>query len=89
MIVNLLRRSLSPIFEMSISSTKMRPLVGSTKRKNDKARVLLPEPVRPRTPIFSPGLISKLSSWRTLGKSGYSDDTHSSLHAVRIILLTA
>lgn len=67
---------------MSISSTKMRPLVGSTKRKNDSARVLFPEPVRPRTPIFSPGLISKLSSCRTLGRSGWRNCSQSSFETV-------
>ena len=70
--VNLLLKSVNPIFEMSTPSTKILPSVGSTKRKKDKANVDLPEPVRPRTPTFSPGLISKFSLCSTLGRSGYT-----------------
>lgn len=48
--VSLLRRSESPILEMSRLSMVMQPSVASTKRKNESARVLFPEPVRPRMP---------------------------------------
>lgn len=37
---------------MSIPSITIRPLVGSTNLKNDKASVLFPDPVRPRMPIY-------------------------------------
>jgi hypothetical protein len=49
-IVNLLRRSVKPILDISRPSIRIRPVVASTKRKKDNARVLLPEPVRPRIP---------------------------------------
>jgi hypothetical protein len=42
--VSLLRRSASPIREMSMSSISTEPSVASTKRKKDNASVLLPEP---------------------------------------------
>src|SRR5882757_2206446 len=51
MMVSLLRRSESPIVEISRPSTVTHPSVASTKRKNESARVLFPEPVRPRMPI--------------------------------------
>ena len=86
MIVRRLRRSAKPILLVSRLSISIRPSVGSTKRKNERARVLFPEPVRPRMPTyvvwtsdqwfsilrltFSPGLISKLRWWSTSGKSG-------------------
>ena len=73
MIVKRLLKSARPTLEISTSSTRIRPLVGSTKRKNDRARVLLPEPVLPKTPTFSPGRISKLRLCRTSGRSGYSE----------------
>lgn len=50
-IVSLLRRSVNPTVAISTPSTKILPLVASTKRKSDRARVLLPDPVRPRIPI--------------------------------------
>lgn len=43
-IVNLLLRSVNPIFVISIPSTMIRPSVGSTKRNKERARVLLPLP---------------------------------------------
>ena len=70
MMVSLLRRSVKPILEMSNPSMRIRPSVGSTKRKNESAKVLFPDPVRPRTPTFSPGWISKERWCNTLGKSG-------------------
>jgi hypothetical protein len=50
MIVNRLRKSVSPMLDISTPSTRIRPLVGSTKRNNDSASVLFPEPVLPRMP---------------------------------------
>lgn len=38
---------------MSMPSMTMRPEVGSMNRKNDRPRVLLPDPVRPQIPTFS------------------------------------
>ena len=52
----------------------MRPSVASTKRKKDRARVLFPLPVRPRTPTFSPGLTLNEMLCKTLGKSGFEID---------------
>jgi hypothetical protein len=52
MIVSLLRRSVKPILDISRPSIRIRPVVASTKRKKDNARVLLPEPVRPRMPTY-------------------------------------
>lgn len=70
MMVSLLRRSVSPMLAMSRPSMRMRPSTGSTNRKNESARVLLPDPVRPRTPTFSPGRTSKDRWCSTLGRSG-------------------
>jgi hypothetical protein len=47
------RRSLSLRVLMSMPSMTMRPEVGSMNRKNDRPRVLLPDPVRPQIPTFS------------------------------------
>jgi hypothetical protein len=69
--VRLRRRSVRPRVLMSIPSMEIFPLLASTKRKNERARVLFPEPVRPTTPIFSPGNTWKLRPWRTSGRSGY------------------
>lgn len=52
MIVRRLRRSVKPILLVSRLSISIRPSVGSTKRKNERARVLFPEPVRPRMPTY-------------------------------------
>jgi len=41
------------------------PFSWNRKRKNDRARVDLPEPVLPQIPIFSLGLIVKLTPRRT------------------------
>jgi len=56
-IVNFDRRSVRPIFEISKSSTRIRPSVGSTNLKNDKARVDFPLPVLPRIPTWELGLV--------------------------------
>lgn len=66
-IVSLLRRSVNPTVAMSTPSTNILPSVASTKRKNDRARVLLPDPVRPRIPIL---IIDELLDYR--GKGGRS-----------------
>ncbi len=52
MIVSLLRRSVSPILDISRPSIIIRPSVASTKRKKDNAKVLFPEPVRPKMPTY-------------------------------------
>ena len=52
MIVSLLRRSVSPILDISRPSIIIRPPVASTKRKKDNAKVLFPEPVRPKMPTY-------------------------------------
>ncbi|SRR6266702_1462826 len=52
MIVNLLWRSVSPILDISRPSIIIRPSVASTKRKKDNAKVLFPEPVRPKMPTY-------------------------------------
>jgi hypothetical protein len=43
--VSRVRRSVRPIFAMSSPSTTIRPSVASTKRKNESASVLFPEPI--------------------------------------------
>lgn len=70
MMVSLLRRSVRPIFAISKPSMRIRPSTGSTNRKNDSARVLFPDPVRPRMPTFSPGRTSNERWCSTLGRSG-------------------
>lgn len=52
MIVRRLRRSVKPTVAVSIPSTKIRPSVASTNRKKERARVLFPDPVRPRIPTL-------------------------------------
>ena len=68
--VNRDRKSSRPILEMSIPSIRIEPECASTKRKKEAARVLLPQPVEPTMPTFSPALIEKVKSWRTSGSSG-------------------
>jgi len=68
-LVRLPRRSSVPIFEMSSPSITIEPWEASTKRKNDKARVDLPLPVLPTTPIFSRGSMLKLIPCRTGSRS--------------------
>lgn len=52
MIVKRVRKSVRPIFDVSTSSTSIRPCVASTNLKKDRAKVLLPEPVLPRMPTY-------------------------------------
>ena len=52
--LNRLRRSVRPTLDRSTPSIKIFPSVASTNRKKDKARVLFPEPVLPRIPIYHP-----------------------------------
>ena len=59
-----------PTCVMSRPSTRMDPLSRSTMRNKAWARELLPAPVRPITPTFSPGLTSNERSFRTSGSSG-------------------
>ena len=70
MIVSLLRKSVRPSREISNPSMTIWPCTGSTKRGKDSASVLLPDPVRPKMPIFSPGRTVKHRSCRTSGKLG-------------------
>jgi hypothetical protein len=46
------------------------PLLASTTLKKAPHNVVLPLPVRPTTPIFSPGLTVKEIPWRTSGELG-------------------
>ena len=61
------RRSLSPRVDMSTPFSKIEPEEPSTMRKIDTRIELLPEPVRPTMPIFSPSAIVKDTSLRTSG----------------------
>lgn len=54
MILRRLRRSWTPIVEISILSITIRPLDGSTKRNSAWIKVDLPLPVLPTIPIFFP-----------------------------------
>ncbi len=66
MMVNRLLRSVNPILEVSIPSTRMRPCVASTKRKKDKASVLFPDPVLPKIPTWCSFPESGLIAYRML-----------------------
>lgn len=63
---------------MLIPSIRIRPPLSSAARNRLDARLLLPLPVRPTTPIFSPGLIVKLTPFSTVGSSGAYRSTTSS-----------
>lgn len=52
--LNRLRRSVKPTLDRSTPSIKIFPSVASTNLKKDRARVLFPEPVLPRIPIYHP-----------------------------------
>jgi len=54
---------------MSKPSMTILPSRASTKRKKACIIVLLPQPVGPTMPIFSPALIEKLSECRTSGSA--------------------
>lgn len=53
-------------------SSLIEPEVASTKRKKLCASVLLPDPVAPITPIFSPAPTANVTSCKTSGRSGAS-----------------
>lgn len=59
------------IFTAEVSIPSISILPDSISMMRDKARhkVLLPDPVLPTMPIFSPGWTSKLNFWRTSSQS--------------------
>ena len=66
--------------EQSIESTWILPALISARRNNATMRELLPAPVRPATPIFSPEWIEKLMPFSTGGVPGkYGITTPSNL----------
>mmetsp|Transcript_3292 Transcript_3292/g.10314 ORF Transcript_3292/g.10314 Transcript_3292/m.10314 type:complete len:293 (+) Transcript_3292:286-1164(+) len=65
------RRSCRPMAEMSSPSMNTERAPGSTRRQMATMRLLLPAPVRPTTPIFSPARTSKVSPLSTSGPSRY------------------
>lgn len=65
MIVILSLKSDSPSFEISAPSILILPPHPSIIRQSARQRVDFPAPVLPTTPIFSPGLICKLSPQST------------------------
>jgi hypothetical protein len=70
MIVIRLLRSSKGTFEMSYPSRKIDPLYSSTILVIAKAIVLLPAPVLPTIPIFSPPLTLKFRPFKTISVSG-------------------
>ena len=59
-----------PSRETSCPSTVTDPPLGSIIRKRARARLDLPAPVRPHTPIFSPGLMSAVMLTSTGARPG-------------------
>ena len=64
------RRSLRLRVPTSVPSSQTRPPQGSTRRHSATMRELLPLPVRPQMPTFSPALTSKETPFSTNGKPG-------------------
>ena len=64
------RRSSSPMVLMSTPSITMRPASSSTMRIRHSTNELLPAPVRPTTPTFSPGVMCREICFSTGSSSG-------------------
>lgn len=64
-------RSWSPIVEMSRSSMRTCPSLGSTRRNSTLIKVLFPLPVRPTMPTFWPPSILQVIPRSTRGASGW------------------
>ena len=63
-------RSFSGISTIVLPSIRMAPVLGYTSLKIEEVIVDFPAPVRPTTPIFSPGFIVKVSFLSTDGSPG-------------------
>lgn len=70
MILNLDRKSCSPMAEMFTPSNSTCPVVGSTMRKSVCMRVDLPLPVLPTMPVFFPPSKVHVIPRKTRGKCG-------------------
>lgn len=70
MILNLDRKSCSPMVEMFTPSNISCPVVGSTMRKSVCMRVDLPLPVLPTKPVFIPPSKVHVIPRKTSGKCG-------------------
>ena len=68
--LNLDRKSCSPMEEMLVPSTQISPAAGSTIRKKVCMRVDLPLPVRPTMPVFVPPGKVHVRPLNTRGRCG-------------------
>jgi hypothetical protein len=62
------RRSFNGMLRILFSSRYIDPAVGSTNLNIDEVIVDFPAPVLPTTPIFSPGIISRVRLRKTDGR---------------------
>ena len=68
---------------------RIRPAVASTKRKNDNAKVLLPEPVRPKMPTYRDRQLSRSCLTRYINLlAGLNGEIEVMQHIREVRLLT-